>query len=93
MKEQKQINPDYYKSENIEVIDFIEAYNLNFKYFPDLHIFIFSLFTKILFQLSKSCFITHLALPHFPFGCLVYFCNSTSKKGSFLLVECTLMLS
>ena len=30
MKAQTQINPDYYKSENIEVIDFIEAYNLNF---------------------------------------------------------------
>ena len=30
MKEQTQTNPNYYKSGNIEVIDFIEAFNLNF---------------------------------------------------------------
>ena len=30
MKEQTQINPNYYKANEIEVIDFIEAYNLNF---------------------------------------------------------------
>ena len=30
MKEQTQINPDYYKQNNVEVIDFIEAYKLNF---------------------------------------------------------------
>ena len=30
MKEQTQIKPDYYKSHEIEVIDFIEAYGLNF---------------------------------------------------------------